>query len=324
MVGPGVCEYCLLSAGCLSIRAYTDISTITNRYFSDAVKNEANRKTFVANILAIYTEFNLDGIDIDWEYPGTQGSSDNIVSSSDSANFLLFLNLLRSTLPSDAILSAAVGVLPFAGSDGSAMSDVSGFAGVLDWVLVMNYDVWGCESIFLFWISRQTQMLITVSYRSTLSPLASSTPGPNAPLSDGCGDSLQPLANAYAAVSSWTSAGMPASQIMLGIPAYGYLQMSTATALVDRRRSDKVTVQNGDGGTTDGQLQFDSLVSQGALTLASNGTYMGSGGFVREWDSCSSTVSFYSTNRTNKEADVSLFPTTALVEISIYRPDSNL
>lgn len=48
---------------------------------------------------------------------------------------------------------------------------------------------------------------------------ASSTPGPNAPLSDGCGNSTQPLANAYAAVSSWTSAGMPANQITLGVPA---------------------------------------------------------------------------------------------------------
>ena len=49
---------------------------------------------------------------------------------------------------------------------------------------------------------------------------ASSTPGPNAPLSDGCGNSTQPLANAYAAVASWTSAGMPANQIPLGVPAW--------------------------------------------------------------------------------------------------------
>ncbi len=25
------------------------------------------------------------------------------------------------------------------------MTDVSGFAQVLDWVLLMNYDIWGCE-----------------------------------------------------------------------------------------------------------------------------------------------------------------------------------
>lgn len=52
---------------------------------------------------------------------------------------------------------------------------------------------------------------------------ASSTPGPNAPLSDGCGNSTQPLANAYAAVASWTSAGMPANQITLGVPAWVFL-----------------------------------------------------------------------------------------------------
>jgi chitinase len=49
--------------------------------------------------------------------------------------------------------------------------------------------------------------------------IASSTPGANAPLSDGCSNSSQPLANAYAAISSWTSAGMPANQITLGVPA---------------------------------------------------------------------------------------------------------
>lgn len=49
--------------------------------------------------------------------------------------------------------------------------------------------------------------------------VASSTPGPNAPLSDGCHNSSQPLANAVAAVKSWTTAGMPANKITLGVPS---------------------------------------------------------------------------------------------------------
>ena len=120
-------------------------------------------------------------------------------------------------------------------------------------------------------------------------PPARSTPGPNAPLSNACGNSTQPLANAYAAVSSWNTAGMSTEQILLGVPAYGYLQISNANSLIQKRQS--VTLYNGNGGTTDGQLDFRSIVDQGALSLDGSGVYEGAGGFTREWDSCSHTVS---------------------------------
>jgi len=54
---------------------------------------------------------------------------------------------------------------------------------------------------------------------------------------------------------------------------------------------DSVTVYNGNGGSADGQVMFESLISQGALQSDGSGSYTGAGGFSREWDSCSSTVS---------------------------------
>ena len=116
------------------------------RYFSPAVATAASRKTFVTNILNVYKQFSLDGIDIDWEYPGQQGEGSNKVSPQDSANFLLFLQALRTALPAGARISAAVQDAPFAGPDGNPMKDVSAFATVLDWVNIMNYDVFGCKS----------------------------------------------------------------------------------------------------------------------------------------------------------------------------------
>ena len=95
-------------------------------------------------MLDLYTAYNLDGIDIDWEYPGQEGNPGNCVSADDTANFLLFLQLLRATLPRTAKITAAVQPEPLVGSDGNPMADVSEFAKVLDWVLIMNYDVWGC------------------------------------------------------------------------------------------------------------------------------------------------------------------------------------
>lgn len=58
--------------------------------------------------------------------------------------------------------------------------------------------------------------------------------------------------------------------------------------LVGKRSS--VVLENDDGGTEDGQISFSAIVSQGALQIK-NGAYVGAGGYKRNWDVCSSTVS---------------------------------
>ena len=75
------------------------------------------------------------------------------------------------------------------------MSDVSGFAKVLDWVAVMNYDVWGSWS---------------------------SSVGPNAPLNDTCASAADQQGSAVSAVKAWTGAGFPANQLVLGVASYGH------------------------------------------------------------------------------------------------------
>ncbi|KAM5540432.1 hypothetical protein V8D89_005890 [Ganoderma adspersum] len=272
-----------------------------SKYFSSAVTTPENRAVFANNLLALYRQYNLDGIDLDWEYPGQEGEKGNGVSPSDSANFLEFFRLLRATLPPEAKITAATQTVPFANTDGNPMRDLSDFAKVLDWVLLMNYDTWG----------------------------SSSEPGPNAPLSDACGNSSQPNANALAALRAWTAAGFAPSQLVLGVPSYGYLSRSSATHLQTRalrsaprildpdsgpgsgsglfalqgtrtraRRGGLLDVEltelvdslspdyrsnmvvNEDGGTDNGQVQFRELPRR---------FFAGGNGFVREWDRCSST-----------------------------------
>ena len=124
---------------------------------------------------------------------------------------------------------------------------------------------------------------------------------------------------------------MPAHQITLGVPAYGYLSASWNDNLRtrdmpvaerdlaqtddfvlgqgfpldsravapgqlglrerSRRALEKryVTVSSG-WSTSEGQVMWHDLVSQGALTKGSNGKWIGAGGFERKWDTCSSTV----------------------------------
>ena len=103
-----------------------------------------NRQTFATNLLATYNQYGLDGIDIDWEYPGQPGNDGNVVSQGDSANFLSFLQLLRQTLPPSAKITAAAMTVPWADAQGRPMKDMSAFGQVLDWILIMNYDTWGC------------------------------------------------------------------------------------------------------------------------------------------------------------------------------------
>ncbi len=133
----------------LYLFALTNAFTIYYRYFSPAVATASSRQTFAKNIVAIYKQYALDGIDIDWEYPGQQGAGSNQVSPQDSANFLAFLKVLRTSLPSGARITAAVQDVPFADASGNPMKDVSSFANVLDWVNLMNYDVWGCAFLSL-------------------------------------------------------------------------------------------------------------------------------------------------------------------------------
>ena len=109
---------------------------------------------------------------ISWEYPGRPGADCNTQSEADSDNFLLFLQELRSTEPS-LILSADAGDVPFAGKGQVPLTDVSKFSEVLDFLTIMNYDIWGNSD---------------------------AVAGPNSPLDDSCAPSDKQHGSAMSAV----------------------------------------------------------------------------------------------------------------------------
>ena len=62
------------------------------------------------------------------------------MNENDTANFLSFLQELRQDpLGYKLVLSASTAIRPFAGPDGNPLSDVSGFAKVLDCIEIVNY-----------------------------------------------------------------------------------------------------------------------------------------------------------------------------------------
>ncbi|KAG0088461.1 hypothetical protein BGZ92_006136 [Podila epicladia] len=163
-----------------------------SQYFSPMSATKQGRKTFIDGAVHFVQEYNLDGIDIDWEYPGRLGSACNAFDEkNDANNFLILLQELRAAfreLPrGDQLeISLATRIVPFDGPNGQ-MTDVSEFAKVVNHINVMAYDIngsWG------------------------------SLTGANAPLT---GNGLTYESGA----SAWINAGFPAEQINMGVPFYG-------------------------------------------------------------------------------------------------------
>jgi chitinase len=200
------------------------------------------------------------------------------MSDSDSDNFLLLLQELKKAPEGkNLILSAAVSLSPFAGSDGAPMRNVSAFAKVLDFIEIMVYDITG-------------------SFQDT--------PGPNAPLNDTC--SPVKTGSAVSAVNAWTSASFPVNQIVLGVASYGHASIfppSSAHAFKssDNRASCSAFTQytgwDGEQGKdscgypvpSGGIWNFNALVSGGYLDDHGNAKE----GVDYRYDDCSQTPYVY-------------------------------
>lgn len=121
----------------------------------------------------------------------------------DTVNFLSFLQELRNTtVGKDLVLSAATLDTPWLDSRGSVSTDLSAFNEVLDFIAIMNYDVRSNPSIGA---------------------------GSSSPLDDSCAPPEARFGSAMSAVKMWTAAGMPADQIVLGVPAYGHSFVLTSS-----------------------------------------------------------------------------------------------
>jgi chitinase len=234
--------------------------------FSAMAADASKRSQFVKQTAAFVAKNNLDGVDIDWEYPGrpTNGVTGR---KDDSANFLKLLNELRQQLPKGKYISAAELVQPFDGPNGP-MIDVSAFAGPLDFVQVMAYDVYGSWS---------------------------STTGPNAPFDPAKGGNEPPVSFTTAA-KAWSDAKFPREKIVMGLAFYGRSAVTT-TAL---KPSDMYGPQNKNGAQSYGSTgtagaggvwTWKDLRGQNILTsvnAANKGT-----GWQRNWDNPTRTPWLY-------------------------------
>lgn len=174
-----------------------------SQQFSTVAASQQLRTQFVSNVVGLIrddvTGYGLDGVDLDWEYPGRRGIKCNVVSSMDSVNYLLLLKELRSTLDSSfpnhrKLITAAVRTEPFDGPNGKPMANVREFSRYFDFINLMTYDIINS---------------------------AGGTTGPNAPFR--ANPRYTTDRNSFSgAIDGWIGAGFPASQITAGIAFYGH------------------------------------------------------------------------------------------------------
>ncbi|WP_183556997.1 glycoside hydrolase family 18 protein [Mucilaginibacter sp. SP1R1] len=199
--------------------------------FSDAVLTDTAREAFAASAVAIIKKYNLDGIDIDWEYPDLAGNSGNIHREEDKQNYTLMFKSLRHNLDilekqsnKKLLLTAAVGGFKRF-LQHTEMDKVQQY---LDYVNLMTYDYF------------QDSLGIAVHHTNLYASRKYKT--------DNYADK---------AVSDYIAAGVPANKLVLGVAFYGrsVMVLNIAQNGLGMKTGEHVRV----GGYT---LIKDSLINQ--------------------------------------------------------------
>lgn len=188
--------------------------------FSDAVLTEDGRKAFAKSAVEIMHKYDLDGVDVDWEYPTIPGLVGNVYRPEDKQNFTLMFQAIREELDAlekqtnrEYLLTAAVGGFQKY-IDNTEMDKVQQY---LDYVNVMTYDYYNSDKT-----AHHTNLYTSDRYDSPKS--------------------------ADAAIKAFIAAGVPAEKLVMGIAFYG------RTFIVEEGSEDGLTATiveqiNGDGYT---------------------------------------------------------------------------
>lgn len=164
-------------------------------HFSDAALTSASREIFAQSAIDFLLKHQLDGIDLDWEYPGQPGEG-NVFRPEDKENFTAILKLIREKL--DAIEPEDVHYLLTVATAANQKyldhTEMDKAAKYLDYVNIMTYDYHGGWSP----LTGHHANLHLSSYNQSTVQRSSSQ-----------------------AVEEHLKAGVPAEKLVLGVPFYG-------------------------------------------------------------------------------------------------------
>lgn len=101
--------------------------------FSEMASADSTRLAFAADCKRVIDRLHLDGVDIDWEYPGV-GAAGISFAPEDKENFTLLMRDIRQAVGKDKLLTIAT-------SAGGKYYDLKAIAPYLDYVNIMSYDM---------------------------------------------------------------------------------------------------------------------------------------------------------------------------------------
>ena len=162
-------------------------------FFSDAALTDASRCRFAMSAVDLIQRYGLDGIDLDWEYPGQPGPGIGF-RAEDKENFTLLLKAVREELDRLGESRRRSYSLSIASAGGRYFehTQMDRLHVYLDWINVMSYDLAGGWSA----AGHHTPL-----YRSALAPPAA--------------------VSTESMVQQHLAAGIPPRKIVIGVAFYG-------------------------------------------------------------------------------------------------------
>lgn len=110
--------------------------------FSDIAASDDNRRRFAADCLAFVQRWGIDGIDLDWEFPGISWSGAKCDPAHDVDNFTLLVKQLRETLGNRYLLTFAGYVMDKQPTSGGwRYIDLKAVLPYVDFINIMTYDL---------------------------------------------------------------------------------------------------------------------------------------------------------------------------------------
>jgi len=76
---------------------------------SDLFASEEHRNKFAITAVKLFEQYNIDGLDLDWEYPAIEGYPGHTYASGDRENFTALIKRLRKEMGDKYLLSFAAG-----------------------------------------------------------------------------------------------------------------------------------------------------------------------------------------------------------------------
>ena len=230
-----------------------------SKHFSDVALTPVSRKLFADSAVDYLQTHQIDGVDLDWEFPVGGGAEGNSARPEDKQNFTLLLQAVRDALDAAGKKTRTHYLLTIASSPGPDFvknTELLKVANTVDWINIMGYDFHG-----------------TFSRRS----------GPNAPLFADPADDLQgstSVLNVSGGVAGHIQAGVPLNKIVLGMPFYGYVWKGCANAM----HGEYQTCTGPAKGTwEDGSLEYSDIAAN----------YLNKPGFTRYWNAATKTPSLW-------------------------------